>query len=440
MSSWDLDKDSSDGWYKNLLQSPRNALFCNAAFPNYPNNTRQQFHSSTQPHRVSNMSSTSPKSTGNRFLSFEKNPPRIWLTALSPHAPEKALLSWQDEGFDVRYLPYDSADQADFIRTIKNLHVDLKLGEHYAIVAYGEAASMVLKAAFKPMVKCCAIVAYYPPLLPSPNFKYPDSLQLQMHLAGLKQDDYPHPDLCKWKFYRYDDCTTGFADPSSRTYSDVEANLAWSRALACVRKGFNEDVDLEPVVRSFWEAKYEDDLPERGSMSVVKNMTQNSPHVTILPTLEGGVGRKNLQEFYREFFIPSLVEDFKIRLVSRTIGVDRVVDEMVVSFTHSDEIDWILPGVPPTDKYVEIPVVSIVAIKGGKLVSEHMYYDAASVLMQVGLLDPKNVPKNFRNQGLKRLPVTGVEAAKQLVEPRQERYNGLLQEHGLMDGLNGSNK
>jgi carboxymethylenebutenolidase len=125
--------------------------------------------------------------------------------------------------------------------------------------------------------------------------------------------------------------------------------------------------------------------------------------------------------------------------VSRTMGVDRVVDEMVVSFTHSDEIDWILPGLQPTDKFVEIAMVSVVAIRGGKLVSEHMYWDQASVLVQVGLLDPRMMPKQFKDKGLKRLPVVGKEAAKQLVEPRQERYNKLLHEHGLLDGLNGTN-
>lgn len=173
-------------------------------------------------------------------------------------------------------------------------------------------------------------------------------------------------------------------------------------------------------------------------MSIVKSMTQNSPHVTLLPTLQGGVGRKKLEEFYREFFVPSLVEDFKIRLVSRTMGVERIVDEMVVSFTHSDEIDWILPGVQPTDKFVEIAMVSVVAVRGGKLVSEHMYWDQASVLVQVGLLDPKLVPKKFKGQGTKQLPIAGAEAAKQLVEPQQGRYNKLLRMHGLFNGIDGN--
>jgi carboxymethylenebutenolidase len=382
------------------------------------------------------MSITSFDQNGSGFLKFNSGTPRIWITSTSEPS-ERTLLNWKEEGFDARYLPYDPANGAAYIRALKHLNEELNLGESFALIAYGDAASVVLTTAMKPLPKCCAIIAFYPPLLPSPKTMYPASHQLQVHVAGLSQAS-PRPDMCEWKLYQYKQCATGFADPSSKAYSEIEANLSWSRALACVRKGFNRNVDLEPIVQDMWNAKYEDDVPERASMSVVTRMTQNSPHVSILPTLEGGIGRKKLEEFYREFFVPSLVEDFKIRLVSRTMGVDRVVDEMVVSFTHSDEVDWILPGVPPTDKFVEIPMVSIVTVRGGKLVSEHMYWDQASVLMQVGLLDPKMVPKAFKNKGLRRLPVTGADAARQLVEPRQERYNKLLQEHGLMDGLSGA--
>ena len=80
-------------------------------------------------------------------------------------------------------------------------------------------------------------------------------------------------------------------------------------------------------------------------------------------------------------------------------------------------------------------MVSIVAVRGDKLVSEHMYWDQASVLVQVGLLDPKMVPKKMKGDELKVLPVVGAEAARQLVEPQQARYNKLLQVHGLLDGV-----
>lgn len=369
------------------------------------------------------------------FLSFNSGPARIYLTTSAPHPPEKALIAWKEEGYEVTFLPYTPQNRLEYTRTLKRLHDNLNLGEVYGVVAYGEAADVVLQVALKPMPRCGSIVAYYPTTLPSAQHRYPESLHVIIHVSGDQAS--PRPELCEWRCYRYENARVGFADPTSTSYQDVEANLAWSRSLANTRKGFKKEVDLEPIVQEVWKGKYEIDDPVQGGLKVAKSYSQNStPHVTILPTLEGAVGRKKLLEFYREFFIPSLVEDFRIRLVSRTVGVDRVVDEMVVSFTHNDEVDWILPGVKPTNKRVEVAIVSIVAIRGGKLVSEHMYWDQASVLAQVGLIDPKVVPKRFRDQGLKRLPVAGVEAARQLQDPKQERYNGLLRDHGLLSGLN----
>ncbi len=65
---------------------------------------------------------------------------------------------------------------------------------------------------------------------------------------------------------------------------------------------------------------------------------------------------------------------------------------MIFCFTHDREIDWMLPGVKPTGKYVEVPLVAIINFRGDKLYHEHIYWDQASVLVQVGLLDAKLVP------------------------------------------------
>ncbi|KAF2008452.1 dienelactone hydrolase [Aaosphaeria arxii CBS 175.79] len=395
------------------------------------------------------MSTKSSSKPGTGFLTFNSLPPRLWLTGPSPHPPEKQLLYWKEEGYDVTYLPYTPDDQASYTRALKSLHDDLELGETYAIVCYGAAATAVLKTAQKPMPKCCAIVAFYPSVLPDPRHKFPSLLQVVVHVAGLEQIS-PPAEQCAWRCYRYEKGRVGFADPEGDEFEEVEAGLAWSRSLACVRRGFKMEEDVEEVADRAWRAKYEGDpdASDVGAAAVVTSMTQDSPHVTIFPTLEGGVGRKKLNEFYREYFIPSVIDDFDLRLVSRTVGVDRVVDEMLVSFTHTDDMDWILPGVAPTNKRVEIPMVSIVAVRGGKLVSEHMYWDQASVLVQVGLLDPKVVPKKFKNGGfdgteLKRLPAVGVEAAMQLLDPQENRYNELLRESGLVgpstNGLNGAN-
>lgn len=105
----------------------------------------------------------------------------------------------------------------------------------------------------------------------------------------------------------------------------------------------------------------------------------------------------------------------KVTLLSRTIGADRVVDEMHIRFKHTQEVPWMLPEVPATNKTVEILVVSIVALRGGKLYQEHVYWDQASVLVQIGLLDPKLIPQNAKDLGLQSLPVVGRKAAKTIL-------------------------
>ena len=91
--------------------------------------------------------------------------------------------------------------------------------------------------------------------------------------------------------------------------------------------------------------------------------------------------------------------------ISRTIGSDRLVDEMIVRFTHSIEMDWMLPGIAPTGKRVECATVAIVQFRDGKLFNEHIYWDQASVLVQLGLLDPST------------LPIAGVETARKVADP-----------------------
>lgn len=131
-----------------------------------------------------------------------------------------------------------------------------------------------------------------------------------------------------------------------------------------------------------------------------------------------GTGHQELRQYYEEFFIPR-PPSLEMRLVSRTTGTDRVVDEMHMSFRHTQEIPWMLPGVPPTDKPVEIAVVSVVAIRGSKICHENIYWDQASVLFQLGLLDPMYIPPSFNVAMQQRsagntlvLPVAGAESAR----------------------------
>jgi carboxymethylenebutenolidase len=128
-------------------------------------------------------------------------------------------------------------------------------------------------------------------------------------------------------------------------------------------------------------------------------------HVNHVPVMTGGVGREQVREFYRTAFIPQMPPDFQIIPISRTIGTERVVDEMVVTATHSVQMDWLLPGLPPTGKRMEIALVAIATFRAGKLASEHIYWDQASVLVQLGLLDSRT------------LPVAGAESAHKVLDP-----------------------
>lgn len=125
-------------------------------------------------------------------------------------------------------------------------------------------------------------------------------------------------------------------------------------------------------------------------------------HVNHVPTMTGGQGLKAIRDFYTRFFIPQMPPDTETVPISRTIGDTQIVDEMIFKFTHTVPMDWMLPGVAPTGKRVEVALVAIIGFREGKVSHEHIYWDQASVLVQLGLLDAS------------RLPVAGRESAAKL--------------------------
>jgi carboxymethylenebutenolidase len=132
------------------------------------------------------------------------------------------------------------------------------------------------------------------------------------------------------------------------------------------------------------------------------------PYLTHVPTLTGGTGRSEVEGFYRDHFVGHWPDDVEVKPLSRTVGQNRVVDELVVSFTHDREMRPYLPGVPPTGRKVVLPHVVVMGFdEAGRVAYEHIYWDQASLLVQVGLLDPTL------------LPVAGAEAAKRLLDPAQ---------------------
>ena len=133
-------------------------------------------------------------------------------------------------------------------------------------------------------------------------------------------------------------------------------------------------------------------------------------YVNHVPVLTGGSGKPALREFYASHFIPKMPPDLEMVLISRTIGNEQLVEEMVLKFTHSIEMDWMLPGVPPTGRRVEIALVAIVRFRDGKVAHEHIYWDQASVLAQLGLIDPA------------KLPAAGAESAGKVLDPARPSH------------------
>jgi len=159
----------------------------------------------------------------------------------------------------------------------------------------------------------------------------------------------------------------------------------------------------QQFLNDIWEQHIREEFITHNPQATIDTMVPDA-YVNHVPVLTGGLGHNQLREFYSRHFIPKMPPDTEIMPVSRTIGVERLVDEMIFRFTHTLEMDWMLPGIAPTGKRVECGLVVIVHFREGKLSSEHIYWDQASVLAQIGLLDTS------------RLPVVGVETAKKLAD------------------------
>ncbi|HEY7041629.1 MAG TPA: nuclear transport factor 2 family protein [Methylomirabilota bacterium] len=155
-------------------------------------------------------------------------------------------------------------------------------------------------------------------------------------------------------------------------------------------------------LQDLWEEHIRCEFATRNTEDTLVTMVADA-YVNHIPVMTGGVGRDQLREFYSRRFIPQMPPDTEMTPISRTIGDDRVVDEMVFKFTHTIRMDWMLPGVVPTGKRVEIPLVVVVHFRDGKLAHEHIYWDQASVLVQLGLLDPAVLPVAGRETALKAL-------------------------------------
>jgi carboxymethylenebutenolidase len=199
----------------------------------------------------------------------------------------------------------------------------------------------------------------------------------------------------------------GFARPGGVHYHEPAAELANLRSLEFfVRQlgGGSRFTPPQKLLSDLWDEHMACEFAVGDTEDTLRTMVSDA-YVNHIPVLTGGVGHEELREFYSKRFIPRMPPDTEVTPISRTIGSDQLVDEMVFKFTHTMEMDWMLPGVPPTGKRVEVPLIVVVRFRENKLAHEHIYWDQASVLAQLGMIDSGA------------LPVTGIESARKALDP-----------------------
>jgi carboxymethylenebutenolidase len=154
---------------------------------------------------------------------------------------------------------------------------------------------------------------------------------------------------------------------------------------------------------ALWDAHCQAEFETRDVDATMATMVAE-PYVNHIPTMTGGVGFTKLRDFYANHFVGVNPPDMELIPVSRTVGESSVVDELIASFTHTTRMDYLLPGVEPTGRSVQVPLVAIVQFVGDKIAHEHIYWDQASVLVQLGLLEAEG------------LPVAGIETARKVLD------------------------
>lgn len=198
-----------------------------------------------------------------------------------------------------------------------------------------------------------------------------------------------------------------FGRPGGEHYHAADAELANLRSLEFLVTHLAGAglASAQQRLSSRWDDHVKYEFATRNTDDTIETMVADA-YVNHVPVMTGGVGHEELRAFYSQRFIPQMPPGTSMTPVSRTIGVDRVVDEMVFEFTHTSKMDWMLPGVEPTGKHVRVALVVIVHFREGKLAHEHIYWDQASVLAQLGLIDAE------------KLPVAGVESAEKVLNPK----------------------
>jgi len=294
----------------------------------------------------------------------------------------------------------------------------LETGARCAAIAFGAGAAVGLRLAAHGAIDALAV--YEPPTVVDEDgaIACPVTLHLAGDVASLARAAFERfaAGRARRRVYFYDGLSPGFADPSHPCFEQHAAAVAHSRTLAGIRPTIGPHYDLARLFQEHLKHEFVTHDPHATMATMVAQ-----PYVNHVPTLTGGFGHDMLKRFYTYHFIPKLPNERRSVVLSETVGPDTVVLELVTRFTHTAEIDYLLPGIPPSGKILEIPTVIVAKFRGDKLYHEHIYWDQASLLVQLGLIDPKG------------LPVAGAEEAHKMLD-QSRPANALMARWRESDG------
>ncbi|KAF2186980.1 carboxymethylenebutenolidase [Zopfia rhizophila CBS 207.26] len=363
------------------------------------------------------------------------------------------LQKWAEEGFAVAQImvpgkpeEFPLAKAVDALRELKECDDE----EGFGLISYLSRIPFYVEEAtcLSPDIK--AIVSYGGKKFTSINPEATSIAPQLVHISGPPSPRresisvVPEPETStssapvqdNIKLFRYLDAKTNVAWflPDDSDYHASSASLSHTRSLSFLKPLLNgPHFDLEGI----WEEHCKFEFAERDVEKTMATMVQE-PYVNHIPTMTGGIGRDRLTAFYTHHFIFSNPADTKLDLVSRTVGIDRVIDEFVFKCTHDRTIDWLLPGIPPTNRPLSIPFTSIVNVRGDRLFHEHIHWDQATVLFQLGLLPewikfPYAIDGKEAGAGRRfevRLPTAGQETARKLVKEGSVESNVMIEKEG----------
>ncbi|KAJ5261064.1 hypothetical protein N7478_011659 [Penicillium angulare] len=344
------------------------------------------------------------------------------------------LQKWAEEGFAVAQITLDAQDKnTEILHSLNSAQKHLQdllectSDKSFGLIVYGSRSDY---GGLSGDAFCTLAPETIKAVVFFDTWESKEGQKLLLHAASYQRDTFTEDDTQTAYFYP-DIVSSGFIVPGHPDFKISTAGVAHTRGLAFLKKNIGGPYfDLEKI----WD---EHTYYEFGDRSVEKTMATmvQEPYVNHVPTMTGGIGRARLSHFYLHHFIFNNPDDTALELISRTIGTDRIVDEFIFCLTHVKQVDWLIPGIPPTGKPLRIPFTSVVNIRGDRLYHEHIAWDQATVLVQLGLLPeylpfPYSLPDGTVPAAGKRfeyrVPAAGVETANKLQNEHEFESNEMI--------------